>query len=206
MWLDAQMKALGHLERFDLEHLIAERLHESRAHLLAYLDEELPQAVLEQLEKDVERLARHVPLQYVLGYAWFGDAQFMVDKRVLIPRYDTEVLVETLLSRAPQTSETVCDLCTGSGIVAVSLARARNWRVCASDISEDALEIAKINIKRLAPHIILRKGDLFAPWEGERFDAVSANPPYIAAQEYASLSPEVQHEPCLLYTSDAADD
>ena len=197
-WLRTAQAACPHLERFDLEHLLARRLDKGRAHLLAHLDEALPEALQTQLEKDVARLSAHEPLQYVLGEAWFMDALYEVNAHVLIPRFDTEYLVQAVLERVDAENARVLDLCTGSGIIAIALARAHaDWRVAASDISPEALALAGRNAARLGATVEWREGDLFAPWQGEQFDCVTSNPPYISAAEYQTLAPEVHREPAL---------
>lgn len=197
-WLRDAQTRLAHLSRFDLERLLAERQGMPRANLLAHLDEPLPEAVKVQLAEDTERLAAREPLQYVLGYAWFMDARFEVNKDVLIPRFDTEVLVQAVLERVILSEARVLDLCTGSGIIAVTLARAHaRWQLAASDISEQALAVAARNAAQLDTAVEWRQGDLFAPWQGDRFDAIVSNPPYISDAEYAALSPEVHQEPRL---------
>lgn len=202
-WLRAAQKALPHLARFDLELLLAERLDLPRANLLAHLDDPLPGDVEAQLASDQAQLAARVPLQYVLGYAWFMDARYQVNAHVLIPRFDTEVLVEAVRARVTAPEAAVLDLCTGSGIIAITLAKAHpDWQVAASDISPEALAVAKENGARLAAAVEWRLGDLLAPWEGRRFDAIVSNPPYISAEEYAGLSPEVHQEPALALVAD----
>lgn len=197
-WLRAAQVACPHLERFDLEHLLARRLDRGRAHLLAHLDEALPEALQAQLEEDVARLSAHEPLQYVLGEAWFMDALYEVNAHVLIPRFDTEYLVQAVLERVDAENARVLDLCTGSGIIAITLARVHaNWCVAASDISPDALAVAGRNAARLGATVEWREGDLFAPWQGAQFDCIASNPPYISAEEYQTLAPEVHREPAL---------
>lgn len=197
-WLRTAQAACPHLERFDLEHLLARRLDRGRAHLLAHLDEALPEALQAQLEKDVARLSAREPLQYVLGEAWFMDALYEVNAHVLIPRFDTEYLVQAVLECVDAEKARVLDLCTGSGIIAIALARAHtDWHVAASDISPDALAVAGRNAARLGATVEWREGDLFAPWQGEQFDCIASNPPYISAEEYQTLAPEVHREPAL---------
>ncbi|MDO4280872.1 MAG: peptide chain release factor N(5)-glutamine methyltransferase [Peptococcaceae bacterium] len=204
-WLKEAVRALDHMERFELEVLLSERLQMSRAHLLAHLDDALSAEALAQLARDVEKLSRHVPLQYVLGQAYFMDACYFVNEDVLIPRFDTEYLVQAVLDRVTAPQARVLDLCTGSGIIAISLARARkDWQLSASDLSEAALAVARKNGAALGAAVDWRLGDLFAPWTGARFDAIVSNPPYIAAAEYETLSPEVHQEPQLALV--AADD
>lgn len=195
-WLQTSRARLPHMTRFDLERLLAERVNMGRAHLLAHLEDPLPEAAAMQLSADVEALENHVPLQYVLGYAYFMDAVYEVNEDVLIPRFDTEYLVQAVLDRVEKKEAKVLDLCTGSGIIAISLARARAaWQVAASDISDAALNVAKRNGVRLATDIDWRLGDLFTPWQGRHFDVIVANPPYISHEEYVDLSAEVHQEP-----------
>lgn len=195
-WLQSSRARLPHMTRFDLERLLAERVNMGRAHLLAHLEDPLPEAAAMQLAADVEALEKHRPLQYVLGYAYFMDADYEVNENVLIPRFDTEYLVQAVLDRIEKKEAKVLDLCTGSGIIAISLARARTaWQVAASDLSEGALAVAKRNGARLEADVEWRLGDLFTPWIGRRFDLVVSNPPYISNDEYIGLSAEVHQEP-----------
>lgn len=202
-WLRTAQVACPHLERFDLEHLLAERLQVGRAHLLAHLDDELPQAVQTQLAVDVAALSAHTPLQYVLGEAWFAGTRYEINEQVLIPRFDTEYLVEAVIARVKESEARVLDLCTGSGIIAITLARANeNWKVFASDLSEAALAVAKRNGQRLQAQVEWRQGDFLSPWQGMRFDAIVSNPPYISIEEYGALSPEVHKEPKMALLAD----
>lgn len=197
-WMrEAQAKA-AHLERFDLEVLLSIRLDMGRASLLAHLDDTLSEEVLVQLARDEAALAAHMPLQYVLGQAYFRDEAYYVNENVLIPRFDTEYLIEAVLERVHQPQAAVLDVCTGSGIIAISLKSARcDWNVAASDLSEKALEVAKINSSRLNVDIEWRQGDLLAPWVGHSFDVIVSNPPYISEAEYKELAPEVHREPIM---------
>ena len=195
-WLRAAQAACPHLERFDLEHLLSVRLDTARAHLLAHLDDALPEMVQAQLADDIAALLAHMPLQYVLGEAWFAGARYEVNEHVLIPRFDTEYLVEAVLEKVSKPQAQVLDLCTGSGIIAITLARARHdWQLFASDLSAEALTVAKRNAERLQAKVAWRQGDFLLPWQGMRFDVIVSNPPYISAEEYAALSPEVHKEP-----------
>lgn len=197
-WMRMVQAHVPHVERFELEVLLSARLDRGRASLLAHLDDELSEDVMGQLAKDEAALATHTPLQYVLGQAFFRDAVFYVNENVLIPRFDTEYLVEAVLESVMVPNAAVLDLCTGSGIIAVSLKRAqKDWTVSASDLSEKALEVAQQNGARLDAAIEWRQGDLFAPWAGKTFDAIVSNPPYISEEEYRELAPEVHKEPVM---------
>ncbi len=197
-WMQGALKGAPHASRLETELVAAERLGMNRANLLAHLDDEVSDSVMAQLEKDAQSLANHRPIQYILGRAFFRDCEYEVNENVLIPRFDTEHLVEAVLARVRSSQAEVLDLCTGSGIVAISFARERAaWRVHASDLSPKALEVARLNGERLGAKVEWREGDLLAPWEGMRFDCISANPPYIERNEYLELAEEIHKEPIM---------
>ena len=154
----------------------------------------------EQFLDMVEKRCARIPVQYITGKQTFMGLSFDVAPAVLIPRLDTEILVETVLTWIGGRKAEVLDLCTGSGCIAVSIAKlARNARVTASDISAEALETAKKNSRQNSTDIRFLQGDLFTPFSGEeRFDAIVSNPPYIPGAELAKLEPEVRDwEPAL---------
>ncbi len=154
----------------------------------------------EQFLDMVEKRCARIPVQYITGKQTFMGLSFDVVPAVLIPRMDTEILVETVLSWIGGRKAEVLDLCTGSGCIAVSIAKlARNARVTASDISAEALETAKKNSRQNGTDIRFLEGDLFTPFcREERFDAIVSNPPYIPCAELAQLEPEVRDwEPAL---------
>lgn len=145
-----------------------------------------------------ERLNRR-PVAYILGEWEFMGLPFTVNENVLIPEQDTELLAEEALTRL-KPGDTVFDLCTGSGCLAVSLAKlAKGLKaVWASDISENALEIARENASRNGAEITFRQGDFFAALSADKaenalplFSMIVCNPPYIAEEEYRTLEPEV---------------
>lgn len=187
---------LGPAERLSAERLMAKVRGMSRASVLAHLDDAPSAEEAEAFQKDVGALHEHRPLQYLLGEAPFADFSLCVDDRVLIPRFDTEILVGRAAEKAQGGCRRILDLCTGSGAVALALARAcPEAQVYASDISGDALEVAQANARRLDLDLTLRCGDLFFPWQGESFDLITANPPYISTAEMEPLAPEVLREP-----------
>ncbi len=148
----------------------------------------------------VEKRCARIPLQYITGKQNFMGFSFDVTPAVLIPRLDTEILAETVLTWIGGRKAEVLDLCTGSGCIAVSIAKlAKNARVTATDISTEALETAKKNSRQNGTDIRFLQGDLFTPFcGGERFDAIISNPPYIPSAELAELEPEVRDwEPAL---------
>jgi len=172
--------------------------------LLARLDEPLDVGCIEVLDGWVERRARHEPLQYILGSTEFWSLEFRVTPDVLIPRPETELLVEEgIRFLRDHTGGLVLDLCTGSGCVAVSIARELpEASVLATDVSAAALDIARENARSndVAERIVFLEGDLFAALEGRgldaSFDLIVSNPPYIASSDVDVLQPEVSlYEP-----------
>lgn len=188
---------IGNDRRFDLERLAAHELEMSRARLLASLGDKIDLDQASKLRQVFMALAEGEPLQYLLGSTWFMNREFLVNKQVLIPRFDTEILVNAVLDKGKD-AEKILDLCTGSGIIAISLKSERpEWTVFASDLSKEALLIAKKNAGRLRADISLAQGDLFEPWEGQRFDVIVSNPPYVSQEAYEFLAPDVKCEPTL---------
>ena len=147
--------------------------------------------------------AAGAPLAYAVSRASFRHLTLEVDERVLIPRVETEVLVERVLERCDSGTRTIADIGTGSGAIALSLAFEREFeRVFATDISRDALLVAKANavslVEVLKATVEFRHGSLLAPLEGKRMDAIVCNPPYISFAEIADLPPDVRDwEPSL---------
>jgi release factor glutamine methyltransferase len=147
----------------------------------------------------VSRRERREPLAYVLGEWGFRRLVLNVDRRVLVPRPETEVVVERCLARIAATAEPrVLDVGTGSGAIALAIADEHpGSRVVAVDRSEDALALARANLERtgLGDRVELRQGDLLAGLEGP-FDLVVSNPPYVPREEYPELQPEIRlYEP-----------
>ncbi|MGH7298473.1 MAG: peptide chain release factor N(5)-glutamine methyltransferase [Polyangiaceae bacterium] len=189
--------------RLDAELLLGKALGATRIQLIVDAKRPLSPDELARMKELVKRRRAREPVAYILGEREFYGRSFRVDARVLVPRPDTETLVDVALdrSRARSMSMRALDLCTGSGCVAISLARERpTASVFASDVSPGALAVARDNALRLgAYNVALRLGDLFAAVEpGRRFDVVTANPPYVATGELPSLAPEIRdHEPRL---------
>ena len=159
-----------------------------------WLFEDAPDA--ETLAAWVARREAGEPLQYVEGFAFFMGHRFRVDSRVLIPRPDTEILAEAALGYLEKLeSPSVLDMCTGSGALAVTIARARrDARVTAVDISEDALCVARENGADTQVQFV--KSDLFDSVEGD-FDVIVCNPPYLTSGDMDELQSEVRQEPAL---------
>ncbi len=183
--------------RLDAEYLLAGVLDAPRLLVVASGETPLTDARAEQFFTLVARRQSREPLQYILGTQPFMGCSFCVDERVLIPRQDTETLCEQTLLNAPEQGA-VLDLCTGSGALAVVIKKAMPaLSVCASDISEAALALAQKNAKENGAVIDFRQGDLFEPFQNERFDMIVSNPPYIPTGELSTLQEEVRREPAL---------
>jgi release factor glutamine methyltransferase len=182
--------------RADAEVLLARALGTTRTGVVLAARRPLPDAARAALEAALARRASREPLQHIVGEREFWSLAFAVDRRVLVPRPETELLVATVLRVAPDAA-CILDVGTGSGAVAAALARERPAaRVWASDLAADALAVARENLARHAPGVGLVRGDLLAPFRAGTFDVVVANPPYVADAELAALAPEVRdHEP-----------
>jgi release factor glutamine methyltransferase len=194
-----------HMEspRLDAELLLVHALATSRVELIVDSKRPLTSEELGRFRTLVQRRRAHEPIAYIVGSREFYGRDFRVDRRVLIPRPDTETLVSVALARtqALSLSMRALDLCTGSGCVALTLARERPTAlVVATDLSEDAISVARNNALRLgAYNVAFRVGNLFAALEtAERFDLITANPPYIGSDELDDLPADVRdHEPRL---------
>ena len=156
-------------------------------------------ALTEEQEKAFDALcdrrAAREPLQYILGETEFMGLTFHVEPGVLIPRADTEILVEKALAWMKPGAR-VLDIGTGSGAIAVSLAKlGRQAQVTAVDVSDRALEIARQNAKRNGAAIEFVKSDCFSALKGRKYDMIVSNPPYISEDEMRGLMPEVTREP-----------
>lgn len=187
--------------RLDAEVLLAHALSCSRTQLIIDMMRPLATEELSRFRELVKRRRHREPVAYLRGEREFYGRTFRVDARVLVPRPDTETLIDVALLRTRHLSMSarVLDLCTGSGCVAITLALTRpTTQVTATDISQAALALAEENALRLgAPSVAFARADLFGELRGP-FDLITANPPYIASAEIATLAPDVrQFEPRL---------
>ncbi len=159
----------------------------------------LPDSKLAEMNAFLDRRVQGEPVQYIMKKSDFMGMRFYVDHRVLIPRQDTETLVEAaIIALQGQKNPRVLDLCTGSGCIGISIATlAPHAQLTLADISTGALEVAKKNAHDLNVDVLLRHGDLFKAVGREKFDLIVSNPPYIPSDELADLQPEVRREPAL---------
>jgi len=185
--------------RLDAEWLLSTALGVDRLQLYLQYDRPLSSEEREAFKPLLRRRARREPLQYIIGRAAFRQLELKTDPRVLIPRPETEVLVQEVLDWASAGAGGVggvWDMGTGTGAVALSLAAEGAWtRVVATDVSPEALSVAADNAERhdLSGLVEFRQGSLFEPLEeGERFNIIVSNPPYIAESEKGELQPEVR--------------
>lgn len=172
--------------------------HTDRNALYAHGDQEIEDEKMRDFLQLIEKRAVHIPLQHLTGEQNFMGLDFLVNEHVLIPRQDTEILVEEIM-RDLHDGIRILDMCTGSGCILLSLLHYSND--CSGvgvDVSEDALAVARQNADRLAEkQAVFIQSDLFEKVEGS-FDLIVSNPPYIRSQEIAGLMPEVrEHEPHL---------
>jgi release factor glutamine methyltransferase len=193
--------------RLDAEYLLAHVLAVPRLDLYLDHDRPLEPAEVDRLRQLVRRRGQREPLAYVLGSWGFYGLDLHCDARALVPRPETEVLVERCLALLAGSAEpSIVDVGTGTGAIALALAaRLPGARVTAIDLSPDALALATENaaLNGLNERVELLEGDLLAPVAGRRFDLVASNPPYVAAGQ--TVDPEVaDYEPALAVYADGA--
>lgn len=176
-------------------------LKQNRQYIMVYDDKKLTQAQEERYFKATEKLIKGIPLQHITHQQEFMKMNFYVNEDVLIPRADTEVLVEEVIQIAKKIkAKKILDLCTGSGAIAISLAKyIKNSQITATDISEEALTIAERNAEnnKVEKQIAFLSSDLFEELPKEKYDIIVSNPPYIKREIVKTLAKEVQNEPLM---------
>lgn len=192
-----KMEAAGCLDpRTDAEWMICEKTALRRSHLRLAAQKTLNEEQLTELDAWLERRCRREPLQYIFGHTPFWKLDILCDHRALIPRPETEYMVEMAVDSAPKKKLRVLDLCCGTGAIGLSVKHACPWaEVTLSDISENALALAGENAARLGLKAEFCLGDLFAPLAGRQFDMILCNPPYLTKQDMKELQAEVAREP-----------
>jgi len=185
------------IDRRDAEILLAACWRRSRSQLLAGLGESVPTEVAASFEDARRERAAGVPVAYLLGRREFWSLDFAVNPAVLVPRPETELLVQRVLDLVPAPIADVADLGTGSGAIAIALAHERpGWRVLGTDASDLALAVARDNGDRLAGgRVEWASGDWYAALGSRRFDVLVSNPPYVAADDPALNADGLRHEP-----------
>ncbi len=172
-------------------------LKKDRQYLIVYDNKEIDKKAQWEYFINIEKLSNGVPLQHITHTQEFMKMDFFVNENVLIPRPDTEILVEEVIELAKKMDKPkILDLCTGSGAIAISIARnVPTAEVTAIDISEKALEVAKKNARNLQAKVKFKKSNLFRNIGKTKFDIIVSNPPYIKKADIKLLSSEVQKEP-----------
>jgi len=179
--------------RLEAQILLAHVLGCSRVQLYTGFDKPLGEDELASYRALIKRRLGAEPVAYLVGEQEFWGLPFWIDASVLVPRPDTETLVEVATTLGGMR---VLDLCTGSGVIAVALAKELpGAKVTATEISAEAAALARRNVERNGVAVDVRTGDLWEPVGGETFDLIVSNPPYIASHVIATLSREVRREP-----------
>lgn len=175
------------------EELLAFILQIRRIDLYLQFDRPIEETELSLMREGVKRLGEEEPIEYIQGYVEFYGCKIRVDRRVLIPRPETEILVDHIAHRI-NGEGTLWDLCTGSGCIGIALKKKfSNLQVSLSDVSFDALAVAEENARCNGVQVDFFQGDLLTPFEGKTTDLITINPPYISMNEYFSLQSSVKN-------------
>lgn len=177
--------------KIDAWYLLEHTCNITRQYYYLNEDDELTEEQQHEYQLFVSKRGEHIPLQYIIGEQEFMGLTFKVNPSVLVPRQDTETLVEEALKHCKPNAR-VLDLCTGSGCIIISMMRnLPDIEAYAGDISKQALNVAKENAKTYQTAVTFEKSDLFEAFSG-KFDMIVSNPPYIPTEEIANLMPEVR--------------
>lgn len=191
---------------FCAESIIASVLKCKRLDIYLQHDRIITEKELKKIERLIERRRLNEPLQYILGSVEFYNCHLKVNNKVLIPRFETEQLVDLIIKNLKMETEKksksfntsfkrnkIWDLCTGSGCIAIALKKTfPNFDITASDISSSALQVAKDNASANGCEVDFKLGDLLEPFKDERGDVIICNPPYVSEKEFESLPKEVK--------------
>ena len=182
--------------RLDAEILLCRTIDMPRSYLFAHPEDVLDEMTLERFEDVIARRISGEPMAYIMGVKEFWSNELAVSPATLVPRPETELLVDLALREIPRKAEwDVLDLGTGSGAIAVAIASERPMcRITAVDVSEDALAVARENVRKLSlGNVELAHGSWTAPVQGQTFNIIVSNPPYVRSDDTALL--KLQHEP-----------
>ena len=190
-----ELAGIGITDPAESEWLVALILKIKRSDVFTLANKSLTKKQVELIEDALDKRKKHMPLAYIVGDAEFYGLKFIVDENVLIPRPETEEVVEFALKHINKTSK-VLDIGTGSGAIAIAIAAQKKCQVTAVDISEEALKIARQNAKNNTKKVEFIQSNVFSALDGRKFDVIISNPPYISETEYQTLMPEVKmYEP-----------
>lgn len=195
------LKELNNVEEASLKTrlLLAYVLGKPKEYLIIHADEEITQNKIDKFFEGIDKLKNGTPLAYITHKQEFMKLDFYVDENVLIPRPDTEILVEAIIERCNENKKIhILDLCTGSGAIAISLASyIPNSSVLGIDISKSALDIAKKNAQKNGVNVSFIESDLLENIDNKEWDVIVSNPPYIETDVIKSLQEEVKKEPII---------
>lgn len=174
--------------------LLSYLLNKNKEYLLIHNEDEISKEIEEKFFFYLDKIKNNYPIQYITNKQEFMGFEFYVDENVLIPRPDTEILVEEVISIINKENK-ILDLCTGSGAIGISIGKINsNMQIFLSDISEKALEVARKNSEKLEVKTNIIKSNLFENIN-EKFDIIVSNPPYIETNVIETLAKDVQNEP-----------
>lgn len=199
-WAEEQLKSQN--SRMESQILLAHVLQCERAVFYTWPMREISEDLVLQFEALVQRRLKHEPIGYILGHREFWSLPFQVNSATLIPRHETELLVQTVLDLLPNTAQHIVDVGTGCGNIACALAHERSaWQVLGVDISEDALRVAKQNATTLKlNNVSFLQSNWLEKCGDMHFDAVIGNPPYIRANDVHLIHGDLVFEPSIALT------
>lgn len=203
-----RLSASSESARLDAEILVARSIGMPRSYLFAHPEDELDEMSLQRLEETLQRRSDGIPLAYITGSKEFWSLELQVSPATLVPRPETELLVELALREIPRNAEwQILDLGTGSGAIAVAIASERPaCEVTAVDASADALLIAQQNVRQLdLPNVSCLQGDWTAPVADRIFNVIVSNPPYVAAGDAALEALKAEPNMALVSGGDGLD-
>lgn len=180
-------------DSYSIQYLFLERKNWTKIDWLLHMNKLITREDQQMIEKDLSLLLKNYPPQYLLGYADFYNHRLKVTENTLIPRPETEELVELCLDKTTESMKRVVDIGTGTGAIAISLKTVRKqWLVSAIDLSKEALEVAKENAEQEQTEITFYHGDTLAPVSDQTFDIIISNPPYISFDEWELMDESVR--------------
>lgn len=192
--IENEIEDAGIISRLIIEHVFSIE----KEKIILFYEKELDDISIKKYKSMLEKIVSGVPLQYLINKQEFMKLNFYVDENVLIPQPDTEILVEEIINQYKEKKCKILDLCTGSGAIAISLAKyLEDVEIVASDISIKALQIAKLNAEKNLVHKKIRfiESDMFTKIDDNNFDIIVSNPPYIKTEVISKLDNQVKKEP-----------
>ncbi|WP_340147143.1 peptide chain release factor N(5)-glutamine methyltransferase [Lentilactobacillus rapi] len=194
-WASFRVKGTSNIDMYDVDFILRHRAHLSATQLLINYQHKMPNDLWQTFQEDISQLIAGMPPQYIVGQADFYGLTLTVSPAVLIPRVETEELVDWILAETQQESGqlSVLDIGTGSGAIALALKKQRSqWQMTASDISNAALQVAKSNADQLNLKVKFINSDVFEQIDSQ-FDVIVSNPPYISHSETNYMDQSVIH-------------